>query len=154
MKSRPGPPMTLGIATAAQVRLIVWCKGCGHQVEPDPAEMAARYGAETPVLDWCERFGLLQMRRTAGRYGRDRDQAVIGADGSRRLILLRREIGLGNRSRGFQLREYRFQGMKSRRQRVAVLFDRPLEKGREGQLLVIGKVKRHDPVYMGASIWP
>ncbi|HKM69993.1 MAG TPA: hypothetical protein VJX94_08010 [Stellaceae bacterium] len=48
--------MTLGSAAAAQVRLIVWCKGCGHQVEPDPAEMAARYGAETPVLDWREKL--------------------------------------------------------------------------------------------------
>jgi hypothetical protein len=63
MKSEPGPPMTLG--AAAQVRLIVWCKACQHQVEPDPAEMAARYGAETPVLDWrgklvCSRCGARQ----------------------------------------------------------------------------------------------
>ena len=56
MKPYRGPPMTLGAAAAAQVRLIVWCKGCGHQVEPDPAEMAARYGAETPVLDWREKL--------------------------------------------------------------------------------------------------
>jgi hypothetical protein len=49
--------MTLGNAAAARVRLIVWCKECQHQVEPDPAEMAARYGAETPVLDWRERLG-------------------------------------------------------------------------------------------------
>jgi hypothetical protein len=48
--------MTLGSAAAAQVRLIVWCKGCGHQVEPDSAEMATRYGAETPVLDWREKL--------------------------------------------------------------------------------------------------
>jgi hypothetical protein len=40
--------MTLGNAAAAHVRLIVWCKGCQHQVEPDPAEMAARYGARRP----------------------------------------------------------------------------------------------------------
>jgi len=39
MKSPPGPPMTLGNAAAARVRLIVWCKACNHQVEPDPAEM-------------------------------------------------------------------------------------------------------------------
>jgi hypothetical protein len=25
--------MTIGSAAAAQVRLIVWCKECGHQVE-------------------------------------------------------------------------------------------------------------------------
>jgi hypothetical protein len=56
MKSEHGPPMTLGAAAAAQVRLIVWCKACQHQVEPDPAEMAARYGADTSVLDWRERL--------------------------------------------------------------------------------------------------
>ena len=50
---------------AARVRLIVWCEACQHQVEPEPAEqitsamfteMAVRYGAETPVLDWRERL--------------------------------------------------------------------------------------------------
>ena len=56
MKSVPGPPMTLGNAAAARVRLIVWCKGCGHQVEPDAAEMAERYGAELAVPDWRERL--------------------------------------------------------------------------------------------------
>jgi hypothetical protein len=29
--------MVLGTAAAARVRLIFWCKGCQHQVEPDPA---------------------------------------------------------------------------------------------------------------------
>jgi len=48
--------MTLGNAAKPKVRLIVWCKTCGHQIEPDPAEMAARYGADTPVLDWRERL--------------------------------------------------------------------------------------------------
>jgi hypothetical protein len=49
--------MTLGAAAAAGVRLFIWCKACQHQVEPpNPAEMAARYGAETPVLDWSERL--------------------------------------------------------------------------------------------------
>jgi hypothetical protein len=56
MKSEPGPPMTLGAAAAAGVRLIVWCKDCRHRVEPDPMETAARYGAETPVLDWHDRL--------------------------------------------------------------------------------------------------
>jgi len=56
MKSAPGPPMTLGKAAAAGVRLIVWCKACQHQVEPDPAEMAERYGAGTSVLDWRDRL--------------------------------------------------------------------------------------------------
>jgi hypothetical protein len=49
MKSEHSPPATLGSSAAAQARLIVWCKDCQHQVEPDPGEMAARYGAETPV---------------------------------------------------------------------------------------------------------
>jgi hypothetical protein len=51
VKSQPGPPMTLGNAPAARVRLIVWCLDCGHQVEPDPAETAARYGDEIPVVE-------------------------------------------------------------------------------------------------------
>src|SRR5205814_2163130 len=49
VKSEPGPPMTLGGAARAGLRFIVWCKACGHQVEPDPAEQAQRYGAETTV---------------------------------------------------------------------------------------------------------
>jgi hypothetical protein len=48
--------MTLGNAAAARVRLILWCKDRQHQVEPDPGEMAARYGVETPVLEWRERL--------------------------------------------------------------------------------------------------
>ena len=56
MKGYSGPPMTLGNAAAAQVRLIVWCLDCRHQVEPDPAEMAERYGAEMPVPEWYQRL--------------------------------------------------------------------------------------------------
>jgi hypothetical protein len=41
--------MTLGNAAAARVRLVVWCKACQHQVEPDAAEQSERYGAEMPV---------------------------------------------------------------------------------------------------------
>jgi Zn finger protein HypA/HybF involved in hydrogenase expression len=48
--------MTLGSAAGAGVRLVIWCRDCNHQVEPDPAEMAARYGAETTVIDWRERL--------------------------------------------------------------------------------------------------
>jgi hypothetical protein len=72
MKSEPGPPMTLGNAAAAKVRLIVWCRECSHQAEPDPAEMAARCGAETLVLDWrerlvCSRCGNRQVDMVASR---------------------------------------------------------------------------------------
>jgi hypothetical protein len=56
MKTVPGPPMTLGNAAANHVRIIVWCKACQQQIEPDPAEMSSRYGAETSVLDWRERL--------------------------------------------------------------------------------------------------
>jgi hypothetical protein len=48
--------MTLGNAAAARVRLIVWCKACGHRAEPDPAEIAKRYGAETTVPEWRDRL--------------------------------------------------------------------------------------------------
>jgi hypothetical protein len=48
--------MTLGGALAAKVRLIVWCKGCGHQAEPDIAEQVASYGADATVPDWVGRL--------------------------------------------------------------------------------------------------
>jgi hypothetical protein len=66
--------MTLGPAAAAQVRLIVWCKSCQHQVEPDPAEMVARYGAETSVLDWRDRLVCSQCG------GRAVDMVVTGTE--------------------------------------------------------------------------
>lgn len=56
MKAHTELPMTLGNAAAAHVRLVVWCKDCCHQVEPDPAAMAARYRAETTAPDWRERL--------------------------------------------------------------------------------------------------
>jgi hypothetical protein len=56
VKSQPGPPATLGSSAAAGVRLIVWCRGCSHQVEPDPAEQAQRYGAEMTLGDLHERL--------------------------------------------------------------------------------------------------
>jgi hypothetical protein len=56
VKSEPGSPTTLGSSAAAGVRLIVWCRECGHQVEPDPAEQAKRHGAEMPVPEWRERL--------------------------------------------------------------------------------------------------
>ena len=64
--------MTLGNAAKAKLRLIVWCRACQHQVEPDPDEMAARYGADTPVLDWRERL----VCSNCG--GRDIDFVVSG----------------------------------------------------------------------------
>jgi len=42
-----GPPMTLRNAAAARVRLIVGVGECRYETEPDPAEMADRYGPKT-----------------------------------------------------------------------------------------------------------
>ena len=61
--------MTHGNAAAARVRLIVWCKDCPHQVEPDPAEMAERYGARTLALAIGASGALLSAQQPGGRYG-------------------------------------------------------------------------------------
>jgi hypothetical protein len=62
----------LAWCASAGVPSIVWCKECGHQVEPDPAEMARRYGAETSVLEWRERL-------VCSRYsGRQIDMVATG----------------------------------------------------------------------------
>jgi hypothetical protein len=67
--------MTLGNAAAARVRLVVWCKACGHRAEPDPPEIAQRYGgAETVVLDWRDR---LVCSRCGGR---NVDMVVTGTE--------------------------------------------------------------------------
>ena len=50
------PPLMLGQLPRHTCLAFAWCKHCQHQVEPDPADMAARCGAETPVLDWRERL--------------------------------------------------------------------------------------------------
>jgi hypothetical protein len=74
MNAYSGPPMTLGNAAAAHVRLIVWCLDCLHQTEPDPAEMAERYGAEMTVPDW-------QKRLVCGECGSRRvDMVVTGTE--------------------------------------------------------------------------
>jgi len=72
LKPYTGPPMTLGNAAAARVRLIVWCKDCRHKVEADPAAMAVRYGAEMTVPDWRERLVCSQCG------GRNVDMVVTG----------------------------------------------------------------------------
>jgi hypothetical protein len=75
MNAYNGPPMTLGSAAAARMRLIVWCKVCGHQVEPDAPEMAERHGTDTPVPDW-QAARLLFLRQPQRRHGVDRDRAA------------------------------------------------------------------------------
>jgi hypothetical protein len=48
-----------------KVRSIVWCK----EVEPDPGEMAARYGARDRCSRLARAAGLLPLRQPAGRCG-------------------------------------------------------------------------------------
>ena len=66
-------PTTLGQALGAKVRLIVWCKTCQHQAEPDVADQVARYGAELTVLEWASRL------RCSACDGREVDFVVSGA---------------------------------------------------------------------------
>ena len=51
---------------------IVWCRKCGHQGEPDPAEMAGRYGFETTVPEWHKRLVCLRC------VSHDTDMVVTG----------------------------------------------------------------------------
>ena len=76
--------MTLGNAAAARVRLIEWCRECRHQLKPDPAEMARRYGPERPVPEWRSRLVCLHRGvqllgvdgESGGDYQCDRRQAA------------------------------------------------------------------------------
>jgi hypothetical protein len=74
MMKYSGPPMTLGNAAKAGVRLIVWCRECGRQDRADPAEMAQCYCAETAVPDWRERLVC------SGCGGRQVDMVVSGTE--------------------------------------------------------------------------
>jgi hypothetical protein len=56
MKPYTGPPATPRQHRGAGARIIVWCRDCRHEIEPDPAELASRYGADTSVLGWRERL--------------------------------------------------------------------------------------------------
>src|SRR5216684_4617490 len=86
MKSEPGPPMTLGSAAAAGVRLIVWCWDCRHQVEPDPAEHSIRYGPQTAVLDWKARLVCAGCCSRDVGHGGKRDPCGRGGDCSKNLL--------------------------------------------------------------------
>ena len=55
-----------------KVRSIVWCK----EVEPDPGEMAARYGARDRCSRLARAAGLLPLRQPAGRYGGEQGQVA------------------------------------------------------------------------------
>ena len=65
IKSEAGPLMTLGNAVRAGVRLIVWFRGRGDQVEPNPVELVERLGADMPVLDWPSGFEQFRQKLLA-----------------------------------------------------------------------------------------
>jgi hypothetical protein len=70
LKSEPGPPITLGSAAEAGVRLIVWRRDCIHQIEPDPAGQEItgdrRQFREVPGTDAFE-IGFGDRLRAIGR---------------------------------------------------------------------------------------
>ena len=43
LKTQLATPMTLGNSAAANVQFIISRWDCGHQIEPDPTEVARRY---------------------------------------------------------------------------------------------------------------
>jgi hypothetical protein len=48
-----GPPATLGSTLAANARVILMCRHCGHEAEPDLKHQILRYGAELPLPEWA-----------------------------------------------------------------------------------------------------
>ena len=55
-------------ALAAKVRLIVWCKACGHRAEPALADQIASYGGDTAVIDWARRLRYSACDRREGDF--------------------------------------------------------------------------------------
>lgn len=86
--------MTLGNAAAAHVRLIVWCRARGHQVEPDPAEHARRYGAAMTEPDWQKRLVCFGLRQPRNRHGGHWNRATASRTTMRRLRNLIASMGL------------------------------------------------------------
>ena len=74
MRSKPGPPATLGSTANAHLELIVLCRDCRHKAEPDPAEMAAiRCRLAGPGVGQAAR--LQQVRQPQCQLYRERNQA-------------------------------------------------------------------------------
>jgi len=65
--------MTLSRPLAAKVRLIVWCKACGHPAEPAVADQVASYGGAAAVINSARR------QRCSACDGREVDFVVSGA---------------------------------------------------------------------------
>ena len=65
MRSKPGPPATLGSTANAHLELIVLCRDCRHKAEPDPAEMAAiRCRLAGPGVGQAARLQQVQKENT------------------------------------------------------------------------------------------
>jgi hypothetical protein len=64
-----GAPLMMLSNTGREVRLVVQSKDCSYLFDPDPVAMAARYGANTSVLDWHKSPCVFAVRRTRGGYG-------------------------------------------------------------------------------------
>ena len=67
MKPISGPPMTLGNAAAAYVRLIACASIAAIKPSPTPTRWPLGYGAETPLLDWRKQARLSPMRWLTGQ---------------------------------------------------------------------------------------
>jgi hypothetical protein len=76
MKPYTGPPMTLGDAAEAHVRLLVWCRDCGlpGRARPGGAGQALRCRDDGSGLGQASH--LLALRLAAGRLRRNRRTAV------------------------------------------------------------------------------
>jgi hypothetical protein len=74
MKSEPTPPMTLGNAAKAELRLIVWRRAAVTRSTPIPS--SSRHRAETPVLDWRERLDLVLASAHQPDFIRSRQPAA------------------------------------------------------------------------------
>jgi hypothetical protein len=86
--------MTLGGALAAKMRLIVWCKACGHQVEPDLA-------AQVPALTDTPLFSLSsESCRSAPKRGLPAIIPAYGRLGGRAYIVFEAAGVFLNKSTG------------------------------------------------------
>jgi hypothetical protein len=64
------------------VRLIVWCKACGHRVEPDATGLARRHGAEATVPEWRERSSAPRAAAAMSTWWSPGDRAAIALTAS------------------------------------------------------------------------
>jgi hypothetical protein len=83
VKSHPGPPMTLGNAAATQVRLIVWCEACRHQVGARPQRTSAANNAHRGLLS-AQAASLRSMA-----FRRDRLRVLAQGSGPQLLACMR-----------------------------------------------------------------